>query len=56
MNLDDLLGVRDVVPVPVSLPAFGNNLNEDASCRRFGNVGDALQVGLDVYFGFFVFD
>ncbi len=56
MNLDDLLGIGDVVPVAVGLPAFRDNLNEDASQRRFGNVGDALHVGLDVDFGLFVFD
>jgi len=56
VNLDDLLGIGDVVPVAVGLPAFRDNLNEDASQRRFGNVGDALHVGLDVDFGLFVFD
>ena len=56
MNLYDLLGIGDVVPVPVSLPAFRDNLNEDASCGRFWNVGNALHVGLDVDFGLFVFD
>ena len=56
MNLDDLLGVGDVEPVPVSLPAFRDNLNEDASHRWLWNVGDALHVGLDVDFGLFVFD
>ena len=56
MNLYDLLGISDVVPVPVGLPAFRDNLNEDASCGRFWNVGNALHVGFDVDFGLFVFD
>ena len=56
MNLDDLLGIGDVVPVPVGFPAFRDNLNEDASCRRLWNMGDALHVGLDVDFGLFVFN
>jgi hypothetical protein len=56
MNPDDLLGVGDVVPVPVGLPAFGDNLNEYATDRRLWNMGDALQVGLDVDFRLFVFD
>ncbi len=56
MNLDDLLGVGDVVPVAVGLPAFRNNLNENASDGRLRNVGDTLHVGLDVDFRLFVFD
>lgn len=56
MNLYDLLGIGDVVPVPVGLPTFRDNLNEDAAHRRLWNVGDALHVGLDVEFGFFVFN
>jgi len=56
MNLDDLPGVGDVVPVAVGLPAFRNNLNEDASDGRLRNVGNTLHVGLDVDFGLFVFD
>ena len=56
MNLDDLFGVGDVVPVPVGLPAFRDNLNEDAADGRLRNMGDALHVGLDVEFGLFVFD
>ena len=56
MNLYDLLGIGDVVPVPVGLPTFRDNLNEDASHRWLWNVGDALHVGLDVDFGLFVFD
>ncbi len=56
MNFDDLPGIGDVVPVAVGLPAFGDNLDEDASHGRFGNVRDALHVGLDVDFSLFVFD
>ena len=56
MNLDDLLGIGDVVPVAVRLPAFRDNLNEDASDGRLRNVGDAFDVGLDVDFRLFVFD
>ena len=56
MNFHDLLGVGDVVPVAIGFPAFGDNLNEDTSDGRLRNVGNALDVGLDVDFGFFVFD
>src|SRR5580700_7728788 len=56
MNLDDLLGIGDVVPVPVGLPTFRDNLNEDAPDGRLRNVGDALHVGLDVDFRLFVFN
>ncbi len=56
VNLDDLLGIGDVVPVAVGLPAFRDNLNEDAADGRLRNMGDALHVGLDVEFGLFVFD
>jgi len=56
MNLDDLPGIGDVVPVPVGFPAFRDNLDEDASDGRLWNVGDALHVSLDVDFRLFVFD
>jgi len=56
MNLDDLLGIGDVVPVPVGLPAFRDNLNENTSRRRLGNMGNTLHVGLDVEFRLFIFD
>src|SRR5512135_2972290 len=48
MIFHDLLGVGDVVPVAVGFPAFGDNLNEDTSDGRLRNVGNALNVGLDV--------
>jgi len=56
VNLDDLLGVGDLVPMSVGLPAFRNNLNQHAADGRLGDVRDALHVCLDVEFGFFVFD
>src|ERR1700740_753649 len=56
MNLDDLPGVGDVVPMPVGLPAICDNLNEDATKGRLWNMSDALPVGLDVEFRLFVFD
>lgn len=56
MNLYDLLGIGDVVPVAVGLPAFRDNLDEDAPDGGLRNVSDTLHVGLDVDFSFFVFD
>jgi len=56
MNLYDLPGIGDVVPVAVRFPTFGDNLNEDATGGRLWNMGDALHVGLDVDFRFFVLD
>ena len=56
MNFYDLLSVGDVVPVAVGLPAFRNNLDEDAADGGLWNVSDALHVGFDVDFGFLVLD
>lgn len=56
MNLDDLLGIGDVVPTAVGLPTLRYDLNENAAGGRLRNVSDALHVGLDVDFGLFVFD
>ena len=56
MNLDDLFGIGEVVPVAVGLPAFGDDLDQHTALRRVGNVGKPLHVGFHVDFGFFVFD
>ena len=56
MNLYDLPGIGDVVPMTVGFPTFGDNLNEDAAGGRLWNMGNALHVGLDVDFRFFVLD
>src|SRR5580700_8702501 len=53
-DFDDLMGISDVVPASVGLPTFRNNLNERATERSFGDMGDAFAVGLDVEFEFFV--
>jgi len=54
MNLYDLPGIGDVVPMAEGFPTFGDNLNEDAAGGRLWNMGNALHVGLDVDFRFFV--
>ena len=56
MNFDDLLGVGDVIPMSVGLPAFRDHLNQHAADRGLWDAGKALHVGLDVQFGFLVFD
>jgi hypothetical protein len=56
MDLYDLPGVGDVVPMSIGLPAVGDNLNQDASGGRLWNMSNALPVGLDVEFRLFVFD
>ena len=46
--------IRDVVPPPVGLPTFGNDLNESAAEGSFSDVGDAFAIGFDVQLEFFV--
>src|SRR5690349_18831755 len=41
-NLDGLFWIGDVEPAAVSVPAFGDHLNEHASQRRVRNMGDAV--------------
>ncbi len=48
VNLDDLMWVRDVVPATVGFPTVGNDLNESATERRIGNMGEAFAIGFDV--------
>jgi len=56
MDFDDLLLIGDVMPVAVGFPAFGDDLNEDATGGCCRNVSDAAWIGFDVDFGFFIFD
>ena len=56
MNLDDLLGIGDVVPLSIWLPTLGDHLNEHAADRWLRKMGDAVFVGLDVLFRLFIFD
>src|SRR5690349_11978431 len=50
MNLNDLLGIADVVPLSVGLPTFCDNLNQHFAERWIGNVRDTLAVGFHVQF------
>lgn len=54
VNLDDLMWVRDVVPATVGFPTVGNDLNESATERRIGNMGEAFAIGFDVQFYFLI--
>jgi len=49
-----LVRVGDVVPAAVGLPTFGDNLDESAAERSFGDVRDAIAVRFDVQFDFFI--
>jgi hypothetical protein len=55
MNLNGLLRIVDVVPVPVWFPSVRNDLNFHSSHRRIGYVSGSILVGLHLYFKFFVF-
>src|SRR5690348_10213541 len=55
MNFNNLLGIGDVVPLSVGLPAFRDNLNQNFSQGRIGNVRDALAVRFDVQLELLVF-
>lgn len=46
--LDDLFGIADFKPLAVTLPAFGNYLNQDFSKRRVRNVRNPLAIRFDV--------
>src|SRR5271168_3535915 len=46
--------VGDVVPAAVRLPTLGDNLHKSAAERSFGDVRDAIAVGLNVQFELFV--
>src|SRR5438876_4793057 len=52
---DGLPRIGDFNPLAVSFPAFGDNLNQNFSEGRVGNVGDAFAVGLYVEFNLLVF-
>ncbi len=55
MDLDGLLGIGDVKPPPVIMPAFGNHLNEDAAHGRVRNVRHSVAVCLHIEFQLLVF-
>ena len=55
MDLDGLLGIGDVKPATVALPALGDHLDEDAAHGRVRNVGDAFTVCFDIEFQLLVF-
>ncbi len=55
MDLDGLLGVGDVKPPPVIMPAFGDHLNQDPAHGRVRNMGDAFTVCFDIEFQLLVF-
>lgn len=54
MNLDNLIGIGDVERFSVSLPAIGDDLNEDGANGRIRNVSDAVAIGFDVESDFFI--
>lgn len=51
---DGLARIGDFNPLAVSFPAFGDNLNQDFTEGRVGNVGDTFAVGLYVELDFLV--
>src|SRR5215472_12679676 len=55
VNLYGLLGIGDVKPAAVALPAFGKHLNEHAAKWRVGDVCNPLAIGLHIQFQLFVF-
>jgi len=56
MNLDGLLRVGNVVPVPVGFPALGNDLDQHAAQGCIRHMRNASLIGLDVDLEFFVLE
>ena len=54
MNLDGLLGICDVIPMSISLPAFRHNLNQNAPLRSLRDVSDTGLIRFHVDFRFLV--
>ena len=48
MDLNGLLGIADVKPSSVTLPAFGEHLDEHTAQGRVGNVRDTIAIGFHV--------
>ena len=53
-DFDHLMRISDIVPAPIRLPTFGNNLHERATERSFGDVRDAVAIRFDVQLDFLV--
>src|SRR5580704_18189851 len=56
MHFDDLFLVGDVVPVPVSLPALSDNLDQHSTCWAYWDVRDAALIRFHINFSFLIFD
>ncbi len=54
-HFDNLARFGDFNPFAIGFPAFGDDLNQNFSERRVGNVGDAFAIGFYVEFDLLVF-